>query len=64
MGDFIGHGLGTYFLQWTIDMAWSYQPRRLWLHTCTLDHPRALPNYVKAGFQLYKEELIIRDVPW
>ena len=64
MGDFIGQGLGKYFLQWTIDTAWSYKPRRFWLHTCTLDHPRALPNYLKAGFQLYKEELIVKDIPW
>jgi GNAT superfamily N-acetyltransferase len=57
LSEFIGQGLGKYFLQWTIDMAWSYQPRRLWLHTCTLDHPSALPNYLKAGFLVYKEEL-------
>ena len=50
MAEFIGQGLGKYFLQWTIDRAWGYQPTRLWLHTCTLDHPAALPNYLKAGF--------------
>ena len=57
MSDFIGQGLGKYFLQWTIDKAWSYGPRRLWLHTCTTDHPAALPNYLKAGFAIYKEEV-------
>src|SRR5262249_54433369 len=50
MPQFIGQGLGKYFLQWTVDKAWSYEPRRLWLHTCTLDHRAALPNYLKAGF--------------
>jgi GNAT superfamily N-acetyltransferase len=60
--EFIGQGLGSYLLQWTIDKAWSYAPKRLWLHTCTLDHPQALPNYLKAGFELYKEELTERDV--
>jgi GNAT superfamily N-acetyltransferase len=55
--EFIGRGLGRYFLQWTIDKAWSYQPRRFWLHTCTKDHPAALPNYLKAGFAIYKEEV-------
>lgn len=63
MPDFIGQGLGQYFLQWAIDRAWSYQPERVWLHTCTLDHPAALPNYLKAGFRLYKEERIQRDIP-
>jgi GNAT superfamily N-acetyltransferase len=55
--EFIGQGLGRYFLQWTIDKAWSYSPRRFWLHTCTKDHPAALPNYLKAGFAVYKEEV-------
>jgi GNAT superfamily N-acetyltransferase len=57
MPEFIGQGLGRFFLQWTIDKAWSYQPRRFWLHTCTKDHPAALPNYLKAGFAIYKEEV-------
>lgn len=57
MPDFIGRGLGKWFLQWAIDKAWSYEPRRFWLHTCTLDHPAALPNYLNAGFKLYKQEM-------
>lgn len=59
---FIGQGLGKWFLQWTIDQAWSNQPRRFWLHTCTLDHPAALPNYLKAGFVLFKEKAIRREL--
>ena len=57
MPEFIGQGLGKYFLQWVIDRAWGYHPTRLWLHTCTLDHPAALPNYLKAGFAVYKAEV-------
>src|SRR3569623_679713 len=49
MPGFIGQGLGKWFLQWTIDKAWSYQPQRFWLHTCTQDHPAALPNKLQAG---------------
>ncbi len=56
MQPFLGRGLGKYFLQWSIDKAWSYSPKRLWLHTDTQDHPAALPNYLKAGFVTYKEE--------
>jgi GNAT superfamily N-acetyltransferase len=59
---FIGQGLGKWFLQWTIDKAWSYKPTRFWLHTCTQDHPTALPNYLKAGFALFKQEAIRREV--
>jgi GNAT superfamily N-acetyltransferase len=55
--EFIGQGLGRYFLQWAIDKAWSYGPKRLWLHTDTQDHPGALPNYLKRGFAIYKEEV-------
>jgi GNAT superfamily N-acetyltransferase len=62
MPEFIGQGLGKFFLQWTIDKAWSYHPKRFWLHTCTLDHPAALPNYLKAGFTIYKEEMTHREV--
>ncbi len=61
MPAFIGQGLGKWFLQWTIDQAWSYQPRRFWLHTCTLDHPVALPTYQKAGFELFKQETFRRE---
>lgn len=57
MRDFIGQGLGQYFLRWTLEKAWSYRPRRFWLHTCTKDHPRALPNYLRAGFAVYREEI-------
>jgi GNAT superfamily N-acetyltransferase len=57
MSEFIVQGLGRYLLQWTIDRAWSYRPKRFWLHTCTKAHPAALPNYLKAGFAICKEEL-------
>jgi GNAT superfamily N-acetyltransferase len=59
---FIGQGLGRYFLRWVIDRAFGYGIERLWLHTCSLDHPAALPNYLRAGFTLFKEEKTIRDV--
>ncbi len=62
MSDFIGQRLGKWFLQWTIDKVWSYDPIRFWLHTCTLDHPAAVPTYKKAGFVQYKEEAIRREL--
>lgn len=60
MPQFIGQGLGKWFLNASVDIAWTYNPKRLWVHTCTLDHPNALPNYIKAGFTLYKEEVCMR----
>ena len=60
--DYIGLGLGKYLLDWAIDSAWERNPERLWVNTCTLDHPAALPVYQKAGFIPYDQEAIrIRD---
>jgi GNAT superfamily N-acetyltransferase len=56
--EFTGQGLGRYFLHWTVEKAWSYDPRRLWLHTCELDHPAALPMYLKAGFEVFDERVV------
>jgi GNAT superfamily N-acetyltransferase len=60
MPEFIGRKLGPYLLSWAIEKAWSYSPRRLWLHTCTLDHPKALATYLDAGFEIYdrREETV------
>lgn len=53
---FVGQGLGGPFLRAAIDAAWSAaSTERVWLHTCTDDHPRALPNYLAAGFTVYDE---------
>jgi len=54
--EFIGKGFGKKFLLWGISRAWASAPKRVWLHTCTLDHPGALPLYEKAGFKQYKTE--------
>jgi hypothetical protein len=52
MPDFIGRGLGKYFLNWAVDHAWSYDGvERVTVDTCSLDHPRALSSYQRAGFQ-------------
>jgi GNAT superfamily N-acetyltransferase len=60
--QFIGRGLGRYLLDWIIDRAWSYHPIRLWVHTCDLDHPAALPNYQRAGFTVYDQQWITQTV--
>lgn len=61
--QFIGHGLGGFLLGRAVDEAWRRGARRLWLHTCTLDHPRALALYQKAGFVPYKQETKVIDDP-
>lgn len=52
---FIGHRLGPTLLRAAVDMAWQAHATRFWVHTCSLDHPKALPCYVRAGFVPYKE---------
>ena len=53
MPEFIGQGLGGYFLRWIIDQAWSFNSTRLFVHTCTEDHPAAIHNYQRHGFLPY-----------
>ena len=56
--DFIGKGFGGYFLTCAIKSAWSLpDTKRVWLHTCSLDHLSALQNYQARGFKIYKEEV-------
>ncbi len=63
MPEFIGRGLGDYLLSAAIDIAWRYEPSRLWVHTNTLDHPRALPLYQRHGFTVYHQEQRILPDP-
>jgi GNAT superfamily N-acetyltransferase len=60
--QFIGKGLGKYFLQWVIAKAWSYQPEWIQLNTCTLDHPNALGTYKNAGFREVRTEVHQRRI--
>ncbi len=56
--DMIGMGLGLAMLTWAAEIAWSGDPARFWVHTCTLDHPRALSMYQRVGFSPYKQEVV------
>ncbi len=56
VGEAIGRGFGKHLLSCAVRDAWALRPRRVWLHTCTLDHPHALPNYLARGFTKYKTE--------
>lgn len=60
--EFIGRGLGKYLLTEGVRQAWAFGARRVWLHTCTLDGPAALPNYRARGFRPFKEEVYTVDL--
>ena len=46
-----------------IQLAWAEPIDRFWVHTCTLDHPRALAFYMRSGFTAYRRELEVADDP-
>ncbi len=54
--EYIGRGLGKVLLSEAVETAWKEGASRVWLHTCTLDDPAALPNYLKRGFVPVREE--------
>jgi len=63
MPQFIGSGMGGAFLNDAVRTAWAFGAEflgeahgdvRVWLHTCSLDHPQALANYQARGFQLFE----------
>ena len=59
---FFGRGLGASLLTRAVEEAWSIGARRVWLHTCTLDSPHALPNYRARGFRDFKTERYQTDI--
>ncbi|HQX83163.1 MAG TPA: GNAT family N-acetyltransferase [Vicinamibacterales bacterium] len=54
--SFIGKGLGGPLLTAAATRAWDRGAARVWVHTCTLDHPNALANYQSRGFRAYRTE--------
>ena len=54
--QYTGRGLGGALLTAAVERAWENGTRRVWLHTCTFDHPAAIPNYLKRGFTVFKTE--------
>ncbi len=62
MPEYMGRGLGSFLLYSAIEVAWSYEPKRLLVNTNTLDHPKALSLYQRMGFHpIRREEVVIID---
>jgi GNAT superfamily N-acetyltransferase len=61
--DVVGSGLGRMLMDEAIRRAFAKPTKRLWLHTCTLDHPAALPFYLRSGFTPYSRMVEIHDDP-
>ena len=56
--EYIGKGIGGYALSVAIKKSFEKNIRRVWLHTCTLDHPNALKNYIARGMKVFRKENI------
>ncbi|AUG80770.1 Acetyltransferase [Kitasatospora sp. MMS16-BH015] len=60
--EYLGRGFGGYALTLALQQAWATEPlaaervNRVWLHTCSDDHPHALANYLRRGLRSYRVE--------
>jgi GNAT superfamily N-acetyltransferase len=52
--ELAGRGHGKWLFAQTLALAWRKGVRRVHVNTCSLDHPAALPSYLKAGFKAYR----------
>jgi GNAT superfamily N-acetyltransferase len=60
--EYLGKGLGKRLLSAAVATAWNRGASRVWLHTCSLDDPAALPNYLKRGFKPFREERYTTEI--
>ena len=56
--EYINQKLGSYLLSSAIKNSFSLKPKRVWVHTCSLDHKNALKNYISRGMKVFKTETI------
>jgi GNAT superfamily N-acetyltransferase len=63
MPQAVGRGMGYAFLRHAVDMVWAGGAQGMTVNTCTADHPRALPSYLRAGFRVVRRVDEVWDVP-
>ena len=59
----VGTGAGRWLMNRALDIAWSRPVERVWLHTCTFDHPAALAFYQRSGFRAFRRQVEVADDP-
>ena len=60
--EYIGKNFGGYMLSESIKIAFEKKIKRLWVHTCSLDHKNAILNYKARGMEVFKTEELKRKV--
>ncbi len=58
--EYYGKKFGGYLLGEAIKNSFILGSRRVWVHTCSLDHKNALKNYQARGMRIFKSETLIR----
>ena len=56
--EYFGKKFGGYLLSEAIKQSFNYSVKRVWVHTCSLDHKHALKNYLSRGMKIFKSEVI------
>ena len=56
--EYFGKKFGAYLLSEAIKKSFYDGSKRVWVHTCSLDHKHALKNYLSRGMKIYKSEII------
>ena len=56
--EYYNKKLGSYLLSAAIRNSFSDKTKRVWVHTCSLDHQNALNNYLSRGMKIFKKEII------
>ena len=59
----IGSGAGRWLMNRALERAWSQAVTRVWVHTCTFDHPAALAFYQRSGFRPFRRQIEVADDP-
>ncbi len=50
--------LGSFLLSEAIKKSFVNNTKRVWVHTCSLDHKNALSNYISRGMKIFKTEIL------
>ena len=58
--EYIGKSFGSYMLSEAIKIAFEKKVKRIWVHTCSLDHQNAILNYQARGMNIFKTEILNR----
>lgn len=59
----IGSGAARFMMNRALELAWSRDLSRVWVHTCTFDHPSAVAFYQRSGFRPFRRQIEIADDP-